>query len=70
MTGTRVPARDSSLQDRKAPGNVSLTHPTAPPRQCSADEGALLAMPGKSVLQDGELEEARTHKSGSVSTAR
>ena len=35
MTEPTGPARDSSLQDRKAPGNVSLTHPAAPPRQCS-----------------------------------
>ena len=40
MTGTRVPARDSSLRDRKAPGNVSLTHPAAPPGQCSAEATA------------------------------
>ena len=37
MTETKVPARDSSLQDRKAPGNVTLTHLTAPRVQCSAD---------------------------------
>ena len=45
MTGTRVPARDSSLRDRKAPGNVTLTHLAAPPGQCSADGPPLPAMP-------------------------
>src|SRR6478672_1980908 len=45
MSGTRAPARDSSLRDRKAPGNVSLTHPAAPPAQCNADGRPLPAMP-------------------------
>ena len=49
MTETRVPARDSSLRDRKAPGNVSLTHPAAPPMQCSAEGGLLPAMPDETV---------------------
>ena len=49
MTGTRAPARDSSLRDRKAPGNVSLTHPAAPPRQCNAEGPLLPAIPGETV---------------------
>ena len=49
MSGTRVPARDSSLRDRKAPGNVSLTHPAAPPRQCNAEGPLLPAIPGETV---------------------
>jgi len=49
MTGTRAPARDSSLRDRKAPGNVSLTHPAAPRTQCSAEGTLLPAIPGETV---------------------
>src|SRR3569833_361022 len=37
---------DSSLQDRKAPGNVTLTHPAAPPVQCNAEAKPPPVLPG------------------------
>ena len=40
MSEPTGPARDSSLQDRKAPGICLLTRPAAPPRQCSAPDRA------------------------------
>src|ERR1700685_647689 len=39
MTEPTSPARDSSRRNRKAPGNVALSHLTAPRVECSASGG-------------------------------
>jgi hypothetical protein len=47
MPGPTSPDRDSSREIDKAPGIMLLTHPAAPPRQCSA--ASRRAPPGKAI---------------------